>query len=86
MWFSFGPGVRDVVGPQRRRQADDDDQHEEHAERERNPVAAQANPGQVPGAAALDLGRGHTDGQRRLARCLHLRDRGGHLYFSANDE
>ena len=51
VWVVFGPGVGDVVGPQRRRQDEDDDQDEEPERRRARPGCAAAAAGQVPGAA-----------------------------------
>ena len=48
----FGPGVGDVVGPERRRRDEDEDRREEDQRGDRDPVGPQPAVGDVPGAAA----------------------------------
>jgi hypothetical protein len=48
--------VRDLVRPQRRRQADRDQSEEDDAEGERGAVAAQAPRGEAPGPETRPLG------------------------------
>ncbi len=69
------PGVRHMVGPQGCRQAKEDDHDEKTPACQRNLVAPQAKPGQIPGATALDLRGRYAGRKRRLAGGLQFADR-----------